>query len=321
MTRYLLRRTGLLILTGSAALVAIFVLLRLLPGDPANALLSGTATPEQIEAARRQVGYLPWWSQFGQWASALLRGDLGTSFTSGLSVNDQIASRMAVTLPLTLAAFGISLILAIALGYVAARARRSWAGTVISALAQLGIAVPVFWIGMLLVLAFAVNLHWLPASGFPARGWTNAAQAVRALVLPTLTIVLVSTASLTRYTRSAALDVIDAPFLQFARSLGESRGEAMVRHGLRVASIPVISIAGIELATTFIGAVVVEQVFALPGLGSMLTTAIAQHDYPSIQGVLLVSTTLVLVIGFAADVLQRVIDPRLRSTLSAGGRP
>lgn len=319
MTRYLLRRTGLLILTGAASLVAIFVLLRLLPGDPANALLSGTATPEQIEAARRQVGSdLPWWSQFGEWASSLLRGDLGTSFTSGLSVNDQIASRMAVTLPLTLAAFGISLILAIALGYVAARARRSWAGTVISALAQLGIAVPVFWIGMLLVLAFAVNLHWLPASGFPARGWTNGAQAVRALVLPTLTIVLVSTASLTR---SAALDVLDAPFLQFARSLGESRGEAMVRHGLRVASIPVISIAGIELATTFIGAVVVEQVFALPGLGSMLTTAIAQHDYPSIQGVLLVSTTLVLVIGFAADVLQRVIDPRLRSTLSTGGRP
>ncbi len=324
MTRYLLRRTGLLILTGSAALVAIFVLLRLLPGDPANALLSGTATPEQIEAARRQVGSdLPWWSQFSGWASALIHGDLGTSFTSGLSVNDQIASRMAVTLPLTLAAFGISLILAIALGYVAARARRSWAGTVISALAQLGIAVPVFWIGMLLVLvlAFAVNLHWLPASGFPARGWTNGAQAVRALVLPTLTIILVSTASLTRYTRSAALDVLDAPFLQFARSLGESRGEAMVRHGLRVASIPVISIAGIELATTFIGAVVVEQVFALPGLGSMLTTAIAQHDYPSIQGVLLVSTTLVLVIGFAADVLQRIIDPRLRSTLSAGGRP
>lgn len=319
MTRYLLRRTGLLILTGAASLVAIFVLLRLLPGDPANALLSGTATPEQIEAARRQVGSdLPWWSQFGEWASSLLRGDLGTSFTSGLSVNDQIASRMAVTLPLTLAAFGISLILAIALGYVAARARRSWAGTVISALAQLGIAVPVFWIGMLLVLAFAVNLHWLPASGFPARGWTNGAQAVRALVLSTLTIVLVSTASLTR---SAALDVLDAPFLQFARSLGESRGEAMVRHGLRVASIPVISIAGIELATTFIGAVVVEQVFALPGLGSMLTTAIAQHDYPSIQGVLLVSTTLVLVIGFAADVLQRVIDPRLRSTLSTGGRP
>ena len=151
MTRYLLRRTGLLILTGSAAFLAIFVLLRLLPGDPANALLSGTATPEQIEAARRQVGSdLPWWSQFGEWASVLLHGDLGTSFTSGLSVNDQIASRMAVTLPLTLAAFGISLILAIVLGYVAARARRSWAGTVISALAQLGIAVPVFWIGMLL---------------------------------------------------------------------------------------------------------------------------------------------------------------------------
>lgn len=120
MTRYLLWRTGLLILTVSAALVAIFVLLRLLPGDPANALLSGTASPEQIEAARRQVGSdLPWWSQFGEWASALLRGDLGTSFTSGLSVNDQIASRMAVTLPLTLAAFGISQIVAILIGALA----------------------------------------------------------------------------------------------------------------------------------------------------------------------------------------------------------
>lgn len=321
MTRYLLRRTAFLVLTFAGALVLIFALLRLLPGDPANALLSGTSTPEQIAAARHQVGSdLPLGRQVTTWVGALARLDLGTSFTSGLDVRAQLGHRMAVTLPLTLAAFTLALLFAVPLGYLAARHRSSALGLVVSTLSQVGIAVPVFWIGMILALVVAVRLRLLPSGGFPAEGWADAAAAVRSLVLPVVTIALISGASLTRYVRSATLDVLDSGYVAFARSLGETRTGAMWRHGLRNASVPVISVAGIELATTFIGAVIVEQVFSLPGLGSMLTTAITQHDYPSIQGVLLVSTALVLVIGFGADVLQRVLDPRLRRALAGAER-
>lgn len=321
MTGYLLRRTAFLALTFAGALVVIFGLLRLLPGDPANALLSGTSTPEQIAAARRQVGSdLPLGRQVTDWLAGLARLDLGRSFTSGLDVRAQLVQRMSVTLPLTLAAFVVALLLAVPLGYLAARHRDRGVGLAMSALSQVGIAVPVFWIGMILVLVFAVRLHLLPSGGFPAQGWDDAAAAVRSLALPAATIALVSGASLTRYVRSASLDVLDSGYIAFARSLGETRTGAMIRHGLRNASVPVISVAGIELATTFVGAVVVEQVFSLPGLGSMLTVAIAQHDYPSIQGVLLVSTTLVLLIGFGADVVQRLLDPRLRASLAGARR-
>lgn len=319
MIRYLVRRSALLVATGVAGLIAIFVLLRLLPGDPANALLTSTATPEQIEAARRQVGSdQPVLTQFVRWISDLAHGDLGTSFTSGTSVGAEIASRLSVTIPLTLIAFTFALIIAIPLGYVAARWRNGPAGLIVSIFSQVGIAVPVFWIAMMAVIVFAVRLRLVPASGFPPQGWGTPFLAWTALVLPVSTIAFVSSASMTRYTRSAALDVIDSGYMACARALGQSRTRAMIRHGLRNASIPVISVASIELATTFIGAVVVEQVFALPGLGSMLTRAIAQHDFPSIQGVLLVSTALVLVIGFLADVLQRIVDPRLRTSLTGG---
>lgn len=317
MTRYLLRRGAFLLVTLAGSLVLIFALLRLLPGDPANALLSGTSTPEQIAAARRQVGSdLPLGRQVGEWLGRLVHLDLGTSFTSGLDVRAQLAQRMSVTLPLTLSAFLLALLVAVPLGYLAARYRDRALGVLVSALSQVGIAIPVFWIGMILVLVVAVRLRLLPSGGFPGEGWADPAAAVRSLVLPVVTIGLISGASLTRYVRAATLDVLDGGYIAFARSLGESRAGAMLRHGLRNAAVPVISVAAIELATTFVGAVIVEQVFSLPGLGSMLTVAIAQHDYPSIQGVLLISTALVLGIGFAADVLQRVLDPRLRGSLS-----
>ncbi|MFJ2016549.1 MULTISPECIES: ABC transporter permease [Streptomyces] len=321
MARYLLRRLAFLLVSLALASVVLFVLLRMLPGDPANALTSVGAGPEQIAAARHSIGSdKPLPEQFTHWLGQLAGGDLGTSFVSSLPVGPEVASRLNVTVPLTLAAFALAVVVAVPAGFLAAHKRHTWYGALLNGVSQLGIAVPVFWLGMILIAVFALNAGWLPAGGFPQDGWSEPAEAFRSLVLPVVTIALVMSASLIRYVRSATLDVLGSDYLRTARALGSSFGTAMWHHGLRNASVPVISVLGIELASTLLGAVVVESVYALPGLGSMLATGIAQHDYPVIQGVLFVSTLAVLLIGFAADLVQRIIDPRLRGRLSGGAR-
>ncbi len=310
---YTLRRLAILLLSLLIAAVVLFVLLRLLPGDPANALLGVGATEAQIAAARAQVGSdQPLAMQFLAFIGNLARFDLGTSFVSRASVLEEIGNRMSVTLPLTIAGFLVALLLAIPLGIISAVRSNSWYGATISVVSQLGIAIPVFWIGILLVTLFAINLRILPSGGFPLKGWVNFGEAAIAMVLPVTTIALVMAASLLRYVRAATLDVLGSDYIRTARALGSSFPEALIRHGLRNGAVPVVSILGIELASTFLGAVVIERVFSLPGLGSMLLLAIQQRDYPNVQGVLFVSTLLVLLIGFAADLLQRLIDPRLR---------
>ncbi|MEU5716819.1 ABC transporter permease [Streptomyces sp. NPDC020403] len=321
MARYLARRLAFLAVSLALASVVLFVLLRLLPGDPANALTAVGAGPEQIAAARHAIGSdRPLPEQFTHWLGQLASGDLGTSFVSSLPVGPEVAARMDVTVPLTLAAFVLAVLVAVPAGFTAAYKRHTWYGALLSGVSQLGIAIPVFWLGMILIAVFALNAGWLPSGGFPQDGWAEPAEAIRSLVLPVVTIALVMSASLIRYVRSATLDVLGSDYLRTARALGSSFGGAMRRHGLRNASVPVISVLGIELASTLLGAVVVESVYALPGLGSMLATGIAQHDYPVIQGVLFVSTLAVLVIGFVADLVQRIIDPRLRGRLSGGSR-
>jgi peptide/nickel transport system permease protein len=321
MTTYVLRRLAFLLLSLLMASVVLFLLLRLLPGDPANALLSVGASPEQIAAARHQIGSdRPLPEQFVQWLHQLATFHLGDSFVSSLPVGPEIASRLNVTVPLTLLSFLLSLVIALPVGFVAAHRSRTWYGSLLSGISQLGIAVPVFWVGMILITFFALRLGWLPAGGFPQDGWSDPGAAADSLVLPVITVALVMSASLIRYVRSATLDVLGSDYLRTARALGSSFTGAMWRHGLRNGAAPVISILGIELATTLLGAVVVETVFALPGLGSLLSQAVAQHDYPTIQGVLFVSTFAVLVIGFLADLVQRLIDPRLRGRLSGGAR-
>lgn len=308
-----MRRLAILVLSLLIAAVVLFLLLRLLPGDPANALLGVGATEQQIAAARAQLGSdQPLYSQFLGFVGNLARFDLGTSFVSRAAVLDEIGNRMSVTLPLTLLGFIVALIIAVPLGIVAAVRSTRWYGAAISVISQLGIAIPVFWLGILLVTLFAINLRLLPSGGFPLKGWANFGEASTAMVLPVITISLVMAASLLRYVRAATLDVLGSDYIRTARALGASFPEALIRHGMRNGAVPVVSILGIELASTFLGAVVIERVFSLPGLGSMLLLAIQQRDYPNVQGVLFVSTLLVLLIGFAADLLQRLIDPRLR---------
>ncbi|TBO60795.1 ABC transporter permease [Streptomyces kasugaensis] len=320
MTRYLVRRLVFLLVSLALASIVLFVLLRMLPGDPANALTSVGASPEQIAAARHSIGSdRPLPQQFAHWIGQLAGGDLGTSFVSSLPVGPEVAQRLNVTVPLTLSAFVLAVLIAVPAGFLAAYKRHTWYGALLNGVSQLGIAVPVFWLGMILIAVFALNAGWLPSGGFPQDGWDAPRDAISSLVLPVVTVALVMSASLIRYVRSAALDVLGSEYLRTARALGSSFGRAMWRHGLRNAAVPVISVLGIELASTLLGAVVVESVYALPGLGSLLATGIAQHDYPVIQGVLFVSTLAVLLIGFAADLVQRIVDPRLRGRLSGGG--
>jgi peptide/nickel transport system permease protein len=295
-------------------------LLRLLPGDPANALVSVGADAAQIEAARRQVGSdLPLYEQFLRFISSLARFDLGNSFVSGAPVLSEIGKRLIVTVPLTLMAFFVAIAIAVPLGILSVVRQNRWYGTVISVVSQLGIAIPVFWIGILLVGIFAVNLRLFPSGGFPSRGWQTAPAAFQSLVLPVATIAIVMSASLIRYVRSATQDVLGSDYLRTARALGATFSQALIRHGIRNGAVPVISIIGIELASTLLGAVVVERVFSLPGLGSMLLLGIEQRDYPNVQGVLFISTLLVLLVGFAADLAQRIIDPRLRNRVAGAG--
>jgi peptide/nickel transport system permease protein len=225
----------------------------------------------------------------------MLTLDLGRSFISTLPVGPEIAARLSVTIPLTLLAFVLAFVLSLIIGFVAAYKAQTWYGGLLSAFSQLFVAIPAFWVGILLIGVFSLRLR----------------------VLPVLTVALVMAGSLSRYVRSATLDVLGSDFLRNARALGATMGSAMLHHGLRNGAVPVISVLGIELATAFLGAVVIEAVFALPGLGSMLLKAIDQHDYPNIQGILFVSTLMVLLVGFLADVTQRVVDPRLRHRVGA----
>lgn len=317
MLKYLARRLIFLFISIFLASISLFVLLRLLPGDPANALLSVGATPEQIAAARHSVGSdLPMLAQFGKWLGQLFTLHFGNSLIGGYPVGPEILSRLSITVPLTLSAFILAVLLAIPLGFIAAYKARTWYGTTLNAISQLGIAIPVFWVGVLLIFGFALRLMILPAGGFPIGGWSNFGAAVKSLILPVCTISIVMSASLIRYVRSATLDVLGSDYIRTSRALGSSFIEAMWRHGLRNAAAPVISILGIELATTFVGAVVVESVFDLPGLGSLLVKAITQRDYPVVQGVLFASTVAVLFIGFLADLAQRILDPRLGKSLA-----
>ncbi|WP_348648287.1 ABC transporter permease [Rhizobium sp. ARZ01] len=314
-----MRRSAILALSVVIAAVILFVLLRLLPGDPANALVSVGADAAQIEAARKQVGSdLPLYEQFLRFAGSLARFDLGTSFVSGAPVLTEIGKRLIVTVPLTLLAFVVAIAIAVPLGILSVVRQNRWYGGLISVVSQLGIAVPVFWIGILLVTVFAVNLRLFPSGGFPSRGWQSAGAAFQALTLPVATIAIVMSASLIRYVRSATQDVLGSDYLRTARALGATFSEALFRHGIRNGAVPVISVLGMELASTLLGAVVVERVFALPGLGSMLLLGIEQRDYPNVQGVLFVSTLMVLLVGFAADLIQRLVDPRLRGRMAGG---
>lgn len=314
MLRYVALRLGMLLASLLLASVVVFLILRLLPGDSAGVSLGVGTTADQLEQLRRDLGTdQPVLAQYGQWVSGLVAGDAGTSFVSRLPVTELITDRLSITVPLSLGAFVLSVLISVPVGVLAAVRRRSPLGVAVSTLSQLGVAVPVFWVGVLLIFAFALNLGWLPPGGFPRGGWADPAAAVQALALPIITVAVAMSSVMVRYVRSATLDVLGQDYIRTARSLGYSRTQALARHGLRNGAVPVVSILGIELATSLLGAVVVEAVFALPGLGSLLLSSVLGRDLPVVQTLILAITAVVLVVNFGVDLLQRWIDPRLRA--------
>ncbi|MGW2032972.1 ABC transporter permease [Streptomyces sp. NPDC001356] len=316
MTLYVLRRAALLVVSLLAASVLIFLVLRLLPGDIAQTIGGIKATPAQVAAVRHDLGLdRPLAAQYAGWIGGVVTGDFGRSVLDGTSVSGQLAEKFAVTGPLAAGAVVLALAFAVPSGIAAAVHRDSRLGGVVNACGQLGIALPTLWVGLLLVVVFAVQVRWLPAQGFPVDGWAEPGQALRSLVLPWLTLALSEGAVLLRFVRSAVLEVLHQDWLRTARAKGHTRTGALVRHGLRNAAVPVVSVLGLQIAALVAGAVVVEQVFVLPGVGQMLITDVGNRDLDKVQGEILLLTGAVLVIGFLVDLAHRLIDPRLRSAV------
>ncbi|MFI7612448.1 ABC transporter permease [Nonomuraea terrae] len=312
MTLYLVKRLAVLLASTAVAAVVVFAFMALLPGDPAEIALGVNATPEAVAELRRQFGTdrAPV-AQFLDWAGGLLQGDFGTSYVTSAPIGPQIGDRLGVTAVLVLGGMILAVVIAVPLGTFAAVHHRDALGAVISAASQLGIAIPAFLAGILLVFVFAVQAQALPSGGYVPIS-ENPAEWLRSLLLPWLSLGLVQGAVLTRYVRSAVLDVMREDYLRTARAKGRGSTGALWRHGLRNASIPVVTVLGLQLATLLIGAVVVERVFVVPGLGDLLLNGVAQRDLLLVQGVVMVLVAAVLLINFVVDVAYHLLDPRLR---------
>jgi peptide/nickel transport system permease protein len=308
----LLERTGVLLVSLAVSSVLVFGFMAVLPGDPARVALGVNASDEAVAQLRQQFGLdRSLVTQYADWLGGLLHGDFGTSYVSKVAIGPQVFDRLQVTLWLVVTSMVIALVVAVPAGTVMAARHRRISGLALSAISQLGVAVPAFLAGILLIMVFAVKLGWLPANG-----WTPPAQDpgmfVRQLILPALSLGLVQGAVLTRYVRSAVLDVLREDYLRTARAKGLRPFPALWRHGMRNAAVPVVTVLGLQLATLLIGAVVVERVFVIPGLGSLLLDGVSNRDLLLVQDVVMLLVVAVLVVNFVVDLLYLALDPRLR---------
>jgi peptide/nickel transport system permease protein len=292
----------------------VFTVVSILPGDVAAVMLGTSATPEALDTLRHQLGLdQPGWMRYLQWVGGLVHGDFGTSQLSHSDVGPLILQKVAVSGPLAIASAAIALTLAIPLGVFAGVQYRSVAGAVVSAVSLVGIAVPAFWAGLLLATVFAIQLKLLPAGGFV--DWSaDPLGAARSLILPSLALGFVQGAVLTRYVRSAIVEVQREDFIRTARAKGLTRWQALRRHGFRYAAIPVVTILGIQLTSLLVGAIVIENVFVLPGLGRLLFQSVGNRDLIVVQDLVMLLTAVVLVVNFLVDLTYRFLDPRIRSS-------
>ncbi|PYE26496.1 peptide/nickel transport system permease protein [Rhizobium sp. PP-CC-3A-592] len=312
MTGLLLRRFASLFLTLLAVSAVIFLVMDVLPGDPAAIMLGTSATPETLEALRRELGLdQPLVLRYLSWLAGVASGDLGNSYTYGVPVAGLIAERLAVTLPLAFIAILLSVAIAIPLGVASAARRNGAVDYAAGLLSQMFIAVPGFWVGLLLVMVFSVSLGWVPSGGFP--GWqAGLMPALGALVLPAIALALPQAGVLTRVTRSAVIEVMNEDFVRTARAKGLPRRTALWRHAVPNALVPVVTILGLQFTFLIAGAVLVENVFNLPGLGRLALQALSQRDIIVMQDVVLFFAALVIVMNFLVDLSYLALDPRLR---------
>jgi peptide/nickel transport system permease protein len=292
--------------------IAVFALLHVTPGDPAVIIAGDYATTEDVAKIRTKLGLdQPLLAQVGLWLGGVARGDLGTSIFSGLPVATLIRQRAEATLSLTLLAMLISVGLGVPAGVLAAWRRGSWVDRVVMVFAVSGFSMPVFWLGFVLVYLFAISFRWLPVQGFTPLE-EGLLPFLRHLVLPAVTLSVVYMALIARMTRASMLSVLEADYLRTAFAKGLAPRRVLVRHALKNASLPVVTIIGVGFALLIGGAVVTESVFALPGLGRLTVDAIVRRDYPVIQGVTLVVSGVYVLVNLVIDVLYVVLDPRIR---------
>ena len=311
MRRYVIHRLTALGLSLAVASMVIFAVVELVPGDPASYMLGTGAQPDTVAALREQLGLdRPWPLRYLGWIGGVLTGDLGVSFTYKTPVAGMILERMQVSLPLALMALVLAVVIAFPIGIFAAARRGRPGDTLAMGVTQIGISLPNFWFAMLLVLVFAVNLRLLPAGGFP--GWGNPLAALKALLLPAIALALPQAAILARVLRSSLVETLGQDYIRTARAKGLSTGQALTRHALRNALIPVLTILGMQFSFLLAGAIIIENVFYLPGLGRMIFQAITQRDLIVVQGAGLVLVAAVILVTFLVDLGYVLIDPRLR---------
>ncbi len=308
---YVSGRVVSLLLTTLAASVVVFLLMQALPGDPAAVMLGVNAQPDTLAALHQKLGLdLPLWRRYLDWAGGFLIGDFGVSYTYATPISELLGPRVMVTLPLALLSMALSVVVAIPVGVYAA-ARRGRASDVVSmGVAQLGVAIPNFWLGLLLILFFALKLGWFPASGFA--GWDAGLwRGLRSLTLPALALALPLAAILARITRSAVIETLGEDFVRTARAKGFSRSAALWRHAVPNALIPVVTIIGLQFSFLLAGTVIVENVFNLPGVGRLLFQAVAQRDLVTVQSLATLLAAAVIAVNFLVDLAYGFIDPRL----------
>ena len=296
------------------ASLLIFLAANALPGSIANVVLGTQAGPGEVAAFEERHGLnRPLLIRYVEWLSGVIVGDFGTTFVGGRDVLGEILPRLGISVWLVVLGMFFALAIAIPLGSFAALKRRNASGFLASMFSQAGLSIPAFWAGMWLVIVFAVNLRWLPAGGYVPLsrdpvGW------ITHLVLPVTSLALVQGSLLARYVRSAVIEVTSEDWFRTARAVGWSRLGALLRHGTRNIAISLLTVIGLQVATLLVGAIIVEQVFAIQGLGSRLLLAVSQRDLVLVQGIVLILVWAVLVINFVVDVVYQAVDPRLKES-------
>ena len=305
MARYIQQRLLLMIPTILLTSLVVFLMLHLIPGDPASIYLGeNQATPERLEQIREQLGLnRPLYIQFGDFLLRAVQGDLGRSVQTNRPVIQEIGDRLPNTIALAVSAMALAMLLGITLGVLAGLRQNTWLDTTLMLVALAGVSIPVFWLGLLLILLFAVQLGWLPATG--EGGW-------RGLVLPTVALAALSTATLARLVRASIIEVQGQDYVRTSRAKGLRQAVIVIRHALPNALIPVVTVIGLQFGNLLSGAVITESVFARVGLGKLVVDSIQNKDFPTVQGVILVLATIYVVVNLIVDLSYAVIDPRIR---------
>ena len=304
MTQYIIRRFLQMIPITLGILTLIFSLIHLIPGDPAMQIAGEGARPEDVQSVRKALGLdQPLWKQYVTYITNLAHGDLGRSFRTDESVAREIAARYPATMVLAFGSMFVALLVAFPLGIISAIYRNSWIDNVARFFALIGVSMPSFWFGPLLIIAFAINRTWFPVSG--REGW-------RSLVLPSITMGLALSAILTRMIRVSLAEELNQLYVTTAIAKGVTRGRAIFRHALKNALIPVITILALQFGSLLTGAIITEQIFSWPGLGRLLIQSITTRDYPQVQASILVIALTYIMVNFISDLLYGVVDPRIK---------